>query len=117
MGCGTLGAGLQEGPSDEQTTCQGMSQEVPGARFEAGLVVRAPAREIAAEFKISVDSVRRWVKLAMLEKCPRKRRHFSRSGCSAAAAGGGFLCESRRSLMAIASSAVALAGRLGGHTA
>ncbi len=41
----------------------------------------------------------------------------SRSGRSAAAAGGSFQRESRRSLMAITSSAVALADRSSGHTA
>ena len=75
--CGTLGAGLQQGPSNEQTTCQGISQGVPEASREAGLVVRTPVRQIAEEFEISVDSVRRWVKLAKLDKCPRKRRHFT----------------------------------------
>ena len=35
-------------------------------------------REIAGEFEISVDSVRRRVKLAKPDKCPRKRRHFKR---------------------------------------
>ena len=33
-------------------------------------------REIAEEFEISVDLVRRWVKLAQLDNCPRRRRHF-----------------------------------------
>ena len=75
-GCGTLGAGFQEGPSDEQTKCQGISQGVPGASREAGLVVRTPVREIADELEISVDSVWRWVKLAKPDKCPRKRRRF-----------------------------------------
>ncbi|MDE0627243.1 MAG: type II toxin-antitoxin system RelE/ParE family toxin [Bryobacterales bacterium] len=40
--------------------------------------MRTPAREIAEEFEISVDSVRRWVKQAQLDKCPPKRRHFIR---------------------------------------
>ena len=38
---------------------------------------RRPTR-ITEEFEISVDSVRRRVKLAQLDKCPRKRRHFKR---------------------------------------
>ena len=53
-----------------------MSREVPGAGCEAGLVVRTPVRQIAEEFEISVDSVRRWVRLAKLDKCPRKRSRF-----------------------------------------
>ena len=53
-----------------------MSQEVPGAGCEAGLVVRTPVRQIAEEFEISVNSVRRWVKLAKLDKCTRKRSRF-----------------------------------------
>ena len=34
-------------------------------------------REIAREFEISADSVRRRVKQAQRAKCPRRRRHFS----------------------------------------
>ena len=35
-------------------------------------------REIAEEFEISMDSVRLWVKLAKPDKCPRKRRCYTR---------------------------------------
>ena len=38
--------------------------------------MRSPVRQIAEEFEISVDSVRRWVKLEKLDKCLRKRSRF-----------------------------------------
>ena len=45
-GCGTPAAGYEEGASDEQTTCQGMSQGVPGASREAGIDERTPAARV-----------------------------------------------------------------------
>ena len=38
--------------------------------------MRTPVRQIAEEFEISVDPVRRWGNLAKLDKCPRKRSRF-----------------------------------------